>query len=262
MNNIRIIKITAILLLIISQLSAQAYLGQSVPDVTETDCNNNSERIYDVLATGKPILVFKTDMICSNTTAWGTTVRQYADLYASQYRTWVCADFVEANLPSEQCIYMQQYEQQTGMNTNSVFRFIDTTSVGPYDPNSRGVLDILCYQGYIVIGLDSTIIYLGNDVNASVAAALNASQVTSIQQNYGNDYSINIFPNPVTSVLQIETDIEIQNIRIYNQVGQMISQSQLNNTKTVDVSSFEKGIYFILIENKHGIFSRRKFLKL
>jgi hypothetical protein len=260
MNNMRIITITAILLLIISQLRAQAYLGQSVPDVTETDCNNNSERIYDVLAAGKPILVFKTDMICSNTAAWGTTVRQYADLYASQYRTWVCADFVEANLPSEQCTYMQQYEQQTGMNTNSVFRFIDTTSVGPYDPNSRGVLDILCYQGYIVIGLDSTIIYLGNDINAAVTAALNASQVTSIQQNDGNDYSINIFPNPVTSALQIETDIEIQNIRIYNQVGQMVSQ--LNNTKTVDVSSLEKGVYFIFIENKHGIFSSRKFIKL
>jgi hypothetical protein len=103
---------------------------------------------------------------------------------------------------------------------------------------------------------------LGNDVNAAVTVALNASQTTGIQQNDGNDYLINIFPNPVVSVLQIETDIEIQNIRIYNQVGQMISQSQLNNAKTVDVSSLEKGVYFIFIENKHGIFSRRKFLKL
>ena len=57
----RIIIITAILMLTISQLRAQAYLGQSVPDVTETDCNNNTERIYDILATGKPILVFKTE---------------------------------------------------------------------------------------------------------------------------------------------------------------------------------------------------------
>jgi hypothetical protein len=48
-------------MLTISQLRAQAYLGQSVPDVTETDCNNNTERIYDILATGKPILVFKTE---------------------------------------------------------------------------------------------------------------------------------------------------------------------------------------------------------
>jgi hypothetical protein len=165
MNNMRIITITAILLLTVGQLNAQAYLGQSVHDITETDCNNNTERIYDVLATGKPILIFTTDMICGNTTAWGTTVRQYADLYASQYRTWVCADFIEANSPSEQCSYMQQYEQQTGMNTNSVFRFIDTTSNGPYDPATK------CFQGYVVIGLDSTLIYVGNDLNTAVTVA-------------------------------------------------------------------------------------------
>jgi hypothetical protein len=258
----RIITITFIVLLTISQLRAQSFLGQSVPDVTETACNNNTERIYDILATGKPILVFKTDMICSNTTAWGTTVRQYADLYAAQYRTWVCADFIEANLPSEQCYYMQQYEQQTGMTSGSVFTFIDTTSVGPYDPSSRGVLDILCYQGYVVIGLDSTIIYLGNDVNAAVSAALNASQTTGVQQNDGNDYSINLFPNPVTSILQIETDLEIQNIHIYNQVGQLVLQSQLKDTKTIDLTALNKGVYFINVENKDGLFSSRKFLKL
>ena len=59
----RIITITSIVLLTISQLRAQSFLGQNVPDVTETDCNNNTERIYDVLATGKPILIFKTDLI-------------------------------------------------------------------------------------------------------------------------------------------------------------------------------------------------------
>ena len=55
----RIITITSIVLLTISQLRAQSFLGQSVPDVTETACNNNTERIYDILATGKPILVCK-----------------------------------------------------------------------------------------------------------------------------------------------------------------------------------------------------------
>ncbi|MFY7862154.1 MAG: T9SS type A sorting domain-containing protein [Chitinophagales bacterium] len=262
MSITRIVTITTALLLCICQLGAQAYLGQTVPDVTETDCNSNTESIYDVLETGKPLLVFKTDMICSNTTAWGTTVRQYADLYASQYRTWVCADFVEANSPSEQCAYMQDYEEQTGMNTNSVFRFIDTTSIGPYDPSSREELDVLCYQGYIVIGLDSTIIYLGNNVNEAVDAALNASQVTGVEQKDENDQTINIFPNPVTSILHIESNIDVRGIHIYNQLGQIVSQSQSFNTKTLDLSLLEKGVYFITIENKHGIFSSRKFLKL
>ena len=257
----RIITITSIVLLTISQLRAQSFLGQNVPDVTETDCNNNTERIYDVLATGKPILIFKTDMICSNTIGFGTTVRQYADLYQAQYRTWVCADFMDASNYSEQCTFMQQYQQQTGLNANSAFCFIDTTSVGAYDPATRSSIP-KCFQGYVVIGLDSTIIYLGNDVNAAVSAALNASQTTGVQQNDGNDYSINLFPNPVTSILQIETDLEIQNIHIYNQVGQLALQSQLKDTKTIDLTALNKGVYFINVENKDGLFSSRKFLKL
>lgn len=242
-------------------LNAQVYVGQSVPDVTETDCNGQTERIYDVLASGKPLLVFKTDMICSNTTAWGITVRQYADLYASQYRTWVCADFIEANSPSEQCQYMQQYEQQTGLNTNSVFRFIDTTSVGPYDPNSRGALDILCYQGYIVIGLDSTVIYVGNDINAAVTAALNASQTTGIEKTPFEFY-FNLFPNPANTTLQLIHDNGIETIQVFNLAGQLVIQKQpgyLNST--IDISMLENGVYFLVVKNKEGLVVSEKFVK-
>jgi hypothetical protein len=254
-KNMKTITIFAILLLTVGQLNAQAYLGQSVHDITETDCNNNTERIYDVLATGKPILIFTTDMICGNTTAWGTTVRQYADLYASQYRTWVCADFIEANSPSEQCSYMQQYEQQTGMNTNSVFRFIDTTSNGPYDPATK------CFQGYVVIGLDSTLIYVGNDLNTAVSVALNASQVAGLESVDEQTNSFNIYPNPVTSLLQFDTSADIKNIQIHNQTGELVFQSQLTQSKTIDVSDLKEGIYFLLMEEKNGLILSRKFLK-
>jgi hypothetical protein len=251
----------SVFLLSVLNIKAQPYVGQNVPDVTETDCNNNTERIYDILATGKPILVFKTDMICSNTTAWGTTVRQYADLYAAQYRTWVCADFIEANQPSEQCYYMQQYEQQTGMTSGSIFTFIDTTSVGPYDPNSRSIMDILCYQGYTVIGPDSTIIYVGNNLNSAVSAALNASKVTSIQQDYRNEYLLNLFPNPASSVLQIESDVNIETIQVFNQIGQQVLSLKSNITKILDVSTFNTGVYYLFITRKDGILMTGKFIK-
>ena len=240
----------------LSEIHAQAFLGQFVPDITETDCNNNRERIYDVLAAGKPILIFKTDMAtCGNTTAWGTTVRQFANLYAAEYRTWVCADFIEANSPSEQCSYMQQYEQQTGMNTNSVFRFIDTTSNGPYDPATK------CFQGYVVIGLDSTLIYVGNDLNTAVTVALNASQVAGLESVDEQSNLFNIYPNPVTSLLQFDTSADIKNIQIHNQTGELVFQSQLTQSKTIDVSDLKEGIYFLLMEDKNGLILSRKFLK-
>ena len=72
----KLILILAHFIFAATEMYSQSYLGQNVPDVTETDCNNNTERIYDVLATGKPILIFKTDMICSNTIGFGTTISE------------------------------------------------------------------------------------------------------------------------------------------------------------------------------------------
>jgi hypothetical protein len=249
-----------VLVFALSGLKAQAYLGQRVPDITETDCNGNSERIYDLLSAGKPILVFKTDMICSNTTAWGTTVRQFADLYASEYRTWVCADFQEASTPADQCFYMQQYEQQTGMNTASVFRFIDTSSAGPYDPGSRGLAGIQCYQGYIVVGLDSTIIHLGNDLTEAVNAAVNASTTTSISTPAA-EMGVQLYPNPVASLMKIQTEKDIKSMQVFELSGRLVFYSeQPSDHSALDVSSFRKGAYLIRLTTGDGSTIKRNFV--
>ena len=255
----RIITITSIVLLTISQLRAQSFLGQNVPDVTETDCNNNTERIYDVLATGKPILIFKTDMICSNTIGFGTTVRQYADLYQAQYRTWVCADFMDASNYSEQCTFMQQYQQQTGLNANSAFCFIDTTSVGAYDPATRSSIP-KCFQGYVVIGLDSTIIYVGGDVNLAVYAALNESQSLDIDENKMVK-GVSIYPNPSSDWLFVDTSIDLEEINITNATGQSVEYTK-NLINPIDISSFEQGFYIVRLKLKNGRFVNERLRKM
>jgi hypothetical protein len=241
MNNIFFYLLT---FLSFQSINAQVYVGQSVPDIIETDCNNNSERIYDMLASGKPVLVFKTDMAtCSNTTAWGTTVRQYADVYASQYRTWVCADFQEAVTATDQCFFMDIFEQETGLNTNNVFRFIDTTSVGPYNPNSRSGSERMCYQGYVVIALDSTIAYVGNDMNSAVAAALDAAQSTGTEE-FQSNFTISVYPNPVSGFLNIISDEKIESLKIYNQIGLQVITFKELISNTIDISLLENGVYF------------------
>jgi hypothetical protein len=239
----------------------QVAVGQWVPDVTETNCQGVSERIYDVLGEGKPILVFKTDMICSNTTAWGTTIRQFANLHAATYRTWVCADFEEANSSDEQCGYMQQYEQQTGLGTAQAFRFIDEVSAGPYDPNARKGLDqILCYQGYIVIGLDSTIAYVGNSLMGAVNAALAAAQVahTKVKQTHT---IIRLFPNPVHHVVEIETDEPVQYIEILDSQGRKAITANIDDNRRVDVSALASGLYTSLVHTFSGQILKQSFVK-
>jgi len=255
----KLILILAHFIFAATEIYSQSYLGQNVPDVTETDCNNNTERIYDVLATGKPILIFKTDMICSNTIGFGTTVRQYADLYQAQYRTWVCADFMDASNYSEQCSFMQQYQQQTGLNANSAFCFIDTTSVGAYDPATRSSIP-KCFQGYVVIGLDSTIIYVGGDVNLAVYAALNESQSLDIDENKMVK-GVSIYPNPSSDWLFVDTSIDLEEINITNATGQSVEYTK-NLINPIDISSFEQGFYIVRLKLKNGRFVNERLRKM
>ncbi|TXI67684.1 MAG: T9SS type A sorting domain-containing protein [Flavobacterium sp.] len=56
-------------------------------------------------------------------------------------------------------------------------------------------------------------------------------------------------PNPVIDNLNIESDNQIINIIIYNQLGQIIFSNEINdNKRTLDLSNLSSGIYTIFIE--------------
>ena len=60
------------------------------------------------------------------------------------------------------------------------------------------------------------------------------------------------YPNPVTSILNLE-HVTFENISISNMVGQKIAElkgdGSLSQNHSIDMSSYEKGIYLITIEN-------------
>lgn len=69
--------------------------------------------------------------------------------------------------------------------------------------------------------------------------------VENIEQN------ILLYPNPTNGLLNIESDYNIELIKIYNAIGQLIILSE-NPQNTIDLSSFENGIYFIEIKTESG----------
>jgi hypothetical protein len=57
---------------------------------------------------------------------------------------------------------------------------------------------------------------------------------------------LNIYPNPISSPLTIESKIEIQNLAIYNQLGQEIMSSQPKSNKVIIYTNdIQTGIYII-----------------
>ena len=73
----------------------------------------------------------------------------------------------------------------------------------------------------------------------------------------------NIFPNPANEQITIRytnnLDSKIQQIRIFNNLGQVVLQSD-KDIKKIDISNFMNGIYHLVIETDSGI-SSGKFLK-
>ena len=61
--------------------------------------------------------------------------------------------------------------------------------------------------------------------------------------------NVAIYPNPTTGNLFIESEKQIS-IAIYNQLGQLLLNKQITESKTqIDLSSFSKGLYFIKIND-------------
>ena len=68
------------------------------------------------------------------------------------------------------------------------------------------------------------------------------------------DANIKMYPNPTRDLVNIESDFNIQSIRIVNMMGAGIMAKKVNATETViDMSGFSSGVYFVIIEGRKGI---------
>ncbi|RLZ08329.1 T9SS type A sorting domain-containing protein [Faecalibacter macacae] len=109
--------------------------------------------------------------------------------------------------------------------------------------------------------------YYNHQTNASESFNLiNSSEPCSRQvlntSTITNPISIDIYPNPTTDILYIETNSNENLIKIYNFNGQLVQSLNFNiNKGSIMVDNLKQGIYIIEIENQNGKVSK-KFIKI
>lgn len=75
------------------------------------------------------------------------------------------------------------------------------------------------------------------------------------------NFEVSIFPNPFTGSFQIQSNIEIEKVIVYNLFGQKVYESKLNDERTeILLKNISKGIYFIEIQTPLKLI-RQKMLK-
>ncbi|NCT18607.1 MAG: T9SS type A sorting domain-containing protein [Flavobacteriia bacterium] len=70
-----------------------------------------------------------------------------------------------------------------------------------------------------------------------------------------------IYPNPVTDVLNIQTNINNYDLQLYTLQGQLIFEQKNNNgTQNINYSNFSSGMYFLVLHTENGS-ETLKFIK-
>ena len=79
-----------------------------------------------------------------------------------------------------------------------------------------------------------------------------------------NDVAINgykVFPNPANNQLTIMADESIENIQVYNLLGQqLINKNSVNNRATINISKLNQGIY-VVRTTVDGAIGTKRFIK-
>ncbi len=96
--------------------------------------------------------------------------------------------------------------------------------------------------------------------SATLYFNISYSKPSGMNDLMGNN--LNIYPNPVTNKINIETALDLQNatLKIVNSLGEIVTKKQLNSDTDFDVSNLKNGVYFLnIVSNNFTVF--RKFIK-
>jgi hypothetical protein len=113
---------------------------------------------------------------------------------------------------------------------------------------------------------NSLVYYAKIEVDSvSIDYAWGSEATTGIKNVVANSSFLNVYPNPTDNVLNIDFSNfknETVNVKVYSTIGEVVynNSMRVNNDKEVEAintSSWPKGIYMVMVENKASRFSKK-----
>ncbi len=100
-----------------------------------------------------------------------------------------------------------------------------------------------------------------NALAAGPSATFIVDSTLSVQDDILAE-GLNIYPIPANDIITIasETNLGLQNVRLFNLQGKLILSKKLdanNNTNTIDISSIHSGLYLMHIFSENGFITKR-----
>ena len=139
--------------------------------------------------------------------------------------------------------------------TNSVTAFKGTVVFNYEDADENGITDsdaiLELFDDPVWTNYPDTD-NADNMVTSTIDNAINFSKITASSssatlkvENIDDKLAFNIYPNPIVNTINITHDGAVE-ATLFNQLGQKVLKT---NKKTIDFSSFAKGLYVLQINN-------------
>ena len=69
--------------------------------------------------------------------------------------------------------------------------------------------------------------------------------------------SLLLYPNPVNDKLNIVTEVEVEEVVVYDVFGRQRTTDNRQQTSSIDVSMLNNGVYFVMIKTNDGVVMKR-----
>lgn len=244
--------------------SAEAQFG-TAPDFTVEDINGNTHNLYDILDSGKIVIVDVSATWCGP--CWSNHQAHILEdvylKYGPEAMNLVEVIFYEGDPATTQA-------DLEGTGGNTLGDWIAGTTY-PIVNETPLQLDLSIYapQGFPTVNVirpsDREIVADAWNINAEAIGVIldeliAAEGLTSTEQEVLGQ-QINLAPNPSSQYINLNTALDIQKIDVIDATGQWIKSID-NDVNTIDVSSFEAGLYFLNIHTANDRIAVKKFNKV
>src|SRR5690606_16137184 len=85
-----------------------------------------------------------------------------------------------------------------------------------------------------------------------VAKLANSECGSGLSTENFNALSFNVYPNPTTDIINVETTEQLSAYTIYDATGRLVRQSMFDGSNQVNLENASNGVYFIRIVTVEG----------